>query len=67
MDAKLSVIKLSEEQIKALPFPETARLIGGILVLKESPLENHLNVEEFRRLWNEQIKGSNFKSPVYNK
>lgn len=55
INIKLKVIELSEEQMSSLPFPETARAIGGLLVLEENPLENHLNVEEFRKQWNDHI------------
>ncbi len=58
---KVKLIKLSEERINELPFPDTARKLGGILVLEEHALENHLNVEEFRRQWNETIANKTFK------
>lgn len=55
---EVEVLPLTEEQIQKLPYPETARLIGGLLIIKENPLEHHLNVEEFRRVWNKMIKES---------
>lgn len=55
---KARLIPLSEEQILKLPFPETARKVGGVIVFEDDSLEHHLNVEEFRRLWNESIKNS---------
>lgn len=50
---KLRLVPLTEEEIEALPFPDTARAIGGLLILENEGLENHLNVEKFRQLWNE--------------
>lgn len=62
---KLRIIELPESQIKELPFPETARKIGGIMVLDEDSLENHFNMRKFIRLWNEQIAGeAKFRTPV---
>lgn len=63
---KARIIPLTEEQINKLPFPETARLLGGLLVLEDDALANHLNVLEFRRQWNEMIAGSKeeFKTPI---
>lgn len=55
---KVYVMPLTEEQISKLPFPDTARKIGGLLMLDTGALENHLNVEEFRRQWNEQVRGN---------
>jgi hypothetical protein len=63
---ELEIITLTEEQILELPFPETARQIGGIAVLKEDSLANHLNVEKFRQLWNEQVSKREraFRAPI---
>lgn len=59
------ILPLTEEQILKLPFPETARKLGGILTFEEAPLENHLNMEEFRRQWNEAIKNTPaFRTPI---
>lgn len=52
---KVYVMPLSEEEIAKLPFPETARKIGGLLILSEDALENHLNIEDFRSKWNKAI------------
>ena len=59
---KTTIIPLTEEQISALPFPDTARKIGGLLVLEDEALSNHLNIEWFRRQWNEYIKNSETKT-----
>ena len=33
------LVKLTKKEIKALPFPETARLLGGILMPDPEPLD----------------------------
>lgn len=60
------IIPLTEAQIAKLPFPDVARAIGGLFVLEDQPLANHLNVEEFRRLWNEQVSNhtTEFTVPI---
>ena len=65
MKMSMRIIVLTEEQLLKLPFPVTARTLGGLLVAEEEALMNHLNVEEFRRQWNETIKSSEFKTPVF--
>lgn len=64
---KVTVVELTEEQIQSLPFPETARAIGGLLVAGEAALENHLNINEFVRQWNEMVSkgGDQFKKPEF--
>ncbi len=62
---KVKLIPMTEEQIATLPFPDTARAIGGVLVIEKDSLEHHLNLEEFRRQWNEMVsKEENFKTPI---
>lgn len=66
------VKKLSEDEIAKLPFPDTARAIGGILVLEpETELMEHLmNVEEFRRLWKQHMEESKtaiWHTPIFVK
>lgn len=33
---KLKIKILTEEEIKILPYPETARIVGGILIMEET-------------------------------
>lgn len=54
------VMPLSEVEMTALPYPETARKIGGLLVLEEdkTPLEYELErieIEKLRELWDQQV------------
>jgi hypothetical protein len=50
-------VKLTDEEINKLPFPETARKIGGLLIHYFHDLAIcEKQLEEIRRAWNESIK-----------
>jgi hypothetical protein len=57
MSDKVVLIPMNEEEIKKLPFPETARLLGGILVIKSDPIPEE-DLEKIRFQFNECIRGS---------
>lgn len=57
MVVKTKLIKLTKEAIARLPYPETAKILGGILVVapskKEIKLANKL-LRSFRKLQKER-------------
>lgn len=65
-EMKVVVKPLSEDEIKLLPFPDLARAIGGVLMIEDDSLAHHLNLEAFRKLWNDQVRDSSvpFKTPI---
>lgn len=48
------VIPLLEAEIAKLPFPDTARALGGLLVV-DSPVDQ-LKIEKFRAAWRKTVK-----------
>jgi hypothetical protein len=58
--------KIIKEDYSGLPFPQTAKLLGGILVLKGNDISLK-DIEKFRKAFYESIKESNFKKPKFIK
>lgn len=46
----MKIIPLTEEEIAKLPFPESARLLGGLMTLN-TPEIDPKEIEKFRRLF----------------
>jgi len=60
----LKLIKLTEEEIEKLPFPETARAIGGILDIVDTPLSEEL-LKKVRQQWRESLYNADcFRTPI---
>jgi hypothetical protein len=47
--------KLTEQEIQRLPFPETARLLGGILVIKDTSI-TQADIRKLRREFRKAVK-----------
>lgn len=63
---KIKIIPLTESEIARLPFPDTARKIGGIMVLDSEPYENHENAEKFIKEWEEVVStAKEFRVPIF--
>jgi hypothetical protein len=50
----LVIRRLTEKEIRGLPFPETARAIGGILVLEDRTITEE-ELAEIKKLFNRSI------------
>jgi hypothetical protein len=60
--SKVRVRKLTEEEIEKLPFPETARKIGGVLEIVDDIPEKE--IERFRELWYKLFKESKWSNTL---
>ena len=58
----LKIRKLTEEEIQKLPYPETAKKIGGILEIHNDL--NEQEVEKLKESWYNNFKGPAIKCPV---
>lgn len=62
----ITLKRLTEQEIQRLPFSKTARLMGGILVFKDTSITEE-DIEKLRRCWRECLKGlkmpKRFKRP----
>jgi len=62
----MKLVKLTEEEIKKLPYPDTARAIGGVLVPKYNNMSD-ADIAQFKKMWHEHTKqnnGKEFKTPI---
>jgi len=61
----MKIKKLTEEEIKELPYPDAARMIGGVFELSDnSPSEEQ--IKNFKKHWTESIRNSKmtFRTPI---
>lgn len=54
---KVIIHKLTEEQMNELPFPKTAKIIGGIMVIESEPVDPDL-ADEMAAQWQAAINNS---------
>lgn len=60
----LRLIKLTEEEIAELPYPETARKIGGILDIVDTPLSDEL-LKKIRKQFRESLSNADeYRTPI---
>lgn len=60
----LKLIKLTEEEIAKLPYPETARKIGGIMDFVDIPVSDEL-LKKIRKQFRESIyNADSYRTPI---
>lgn len=55
--------KLTEKEISKLPFPETARAIGGYLYFQDSNISES-DIRKIRKQFRESIKNAVWRTPI---
>lgn len=59
----IRVIKLSRKEMARLPFPFTAKRLGGLWVIQDDSIDQS-QIDKIRKQFKESIKNLEFKTPT---